>query len=486
MSNIFYPKYGAAKGNQGIIVGFDPGVNVGIAVLDLQGKILSVKSFKELSRAEIIKHIIGYGKAVLIATDVYPPPKMVKKLASTLNSKIHSPERNMSVGSKIELVESYLGEKASAERSKVIKSPEVPQNAHERDALAAAIRTYKSYQKKLEQIETRSQKLEIPPELVNSIKIRVIEGTAITKAIKKVLDELNVPGENVNPLEPLKSKSNNENNKADENNKSNNENNLSNVHIEGKPSKNYDSPDKMLDKLKQKIKGQGNQIKNLKNRNTLLEQELLESQDQISALQDKIDKLHEQYYKDILYRKKMVSKISFIKSLQEKYEQEKKLRMELEENLRSVHKIQDIELSKNAAPVKIIESFTRDSIMEACEYWKIKKGDVVLLKNSQGGGSHTASLIINMGVKAVMIVDNMSHPAEEEFERNMIPLIRADDMDLKMIEQFAIVNTGDLEKEIIKWKAGIEEKQIKENKKELLKVIDEYRAKRRRSADNSQ
>ncbi|HEX7467653.1 MAG TPA: DUF460 domain-containing protein, partial [Methanobacterium sp.] len=416
-----------------------------------------------------------------IATDVYPPPKMVKKLASTLNSKIHSPERNMSVGSKIELVESYLGEKSSTERSKVIKSLKVPQNAHERDALAAAIRTYKSYQKKLEQIETRSQKLEIPPELVNSIKIMVIEGTAISSAIQKVLDELNVPGgnanssENANPsksLEPIKSKSDNGNN-------------VSNVHEE-KPSKNYDSPEKLIEKLKQKVKGQDNQIKNLKNRNNFLEQDLQESHDQISALQDKIDKLHEQYYKDILYRKKMVSKIAFIKSLQEKYGQEKKLRMELEENLRSVHKLQDIELSKNAVPVKIIESFTRDGIMETCEYWKIKKGDVVLLKNSRGGGSQTASLIINMGVKAVLIMDNMSHQAEEEFERNTVPLIRADDMDLKMIEQFAIVNAGDLSKEIGKWKAGIEDKQIKENKKELLKVIDEYRAKRRRSADNSQ
>ena len=81
--------------------------------MDLHGKIISIKSFKEISRAEIINYIISYGKTVLISTDVYPPPKMVKKLASTLNAKIHHPDKDMSVGSKIDFVESYIGEKRS-------------------------------------------------------------------------------------------------------------------------------------------------------------------------------------------------------------------------------------------------------------------------------------------------------------------------------------------------------------------------------------
>jgi predicted RNase H-like nuclease (RuvC/YqgF family) len=54
-----------------------------------------------------------------------PPPKMVKKLASTLNAKIHPPDKDMSVGSKIDLVESYIGEKPSLERSKVIITDEI-------------------------------------------------------------------------------------------------------------------------------------------------------------------------------------------------------------------------------------------------------------------------------------------------------------------------------------------------------------------------
>ncbi|MGZ7095706.1 MAG: DUF460 domain-containing protein, partial [Methanobacterium sp.] len=58
------------KNQKWIIVGFDPGLTVGIAILDLNGNVISSKSFKEISRSEIIKHIISYGKAVLVATDV--------------------------------------------------------------------------------------------------------------------------------------------------------------------------------------------------------------------------------------------------------------------------------------------------------------------------------------------------------------------------------------------------------------------------------
>jgi len=120
--------------------------------------------------------------------------------------------------------------------------------------------------------------------------------------------------------------------------------------------------------------------------------------------------------------------------------------MELEENLDSLRNIQRIKPTENAIPVKIIETFTRDGIMAACEYWKIKRGDVVLLESSEGGGSQTAALLIKMGVKAVLIRDKISHHALEEFEKNMVPLLQADNMELKMIDQFAIVNALKLER----------------------------------------
>lgn len=452
-SNLPDSKNEIPQRNRGIIVGFDPGLTAGIAIMDLKGNILSVKSFKEISRAEIIYNIINYGKAVLISTDVYPPPKMVKKLATTLNAKIHHPARDMSVGTKIELVESYLGQ-SNQERSKVVASELIPQDAHQRDALAASIRTYKSYQKKLEHIENRSLEASLTAEDEDLVKRMVIQGTAISSAIRMVQEmheeeeEQDVAGE-----------------------------------VEELDYHNSTVDSETVSKLKNRIKIQENQINNLKTRNRSMEDRIKDYEIEVVKLQEKMGKLQYEFTQNILLDKELINKISLIKKLQDKYSEEKALRMELERNLESLGNIQTIKPTENAIPVKIIENFTRDGIMEACQYWKINKGDLVLLESSEGGGSQTATQLVNMGVKAVLIRDKMSHHALEEFEKHMVPLLQADNMDLEMIDQFAIVNPLKLDKEIQKWKEEVENKKIKESNDEILKAFDEYRARRKRNME---
>jgi len=427
-----------------IIVGFDPGLTVGIAILDLSGNVISTESFKEISKAEIIKHIISYGKAVLIATDVYPPPKMVKKLASALNSKIYSPGKIFTVSSKTALVDSYLNK---------VSSLKFPDNTHERDALAAAIKTYRHYQEKLNQIERKTEKMGLSPYEVDEIKNMVIRDRPITKAIN---DILKIPADLETQIVEI-------------------ENDIDSIDEEKLKKIEEDAR-----KLKQKIKSQQNQIKYLKRKNKRLKKEMNKYKDKNKVLESKIEKLHYEYSKDILRKKEVVSKLSIIKCLKEKYDHERKLRKEIEENIRSIKSIKVQELSKKAVPVKTIGSFTKEGIKDACDHWKIKKGDVVLLSSSEGGGSHTASLLIKTEISAVIIMDKMSHPAEEEFERNNIPVLDADKINMKMVDEFAVIDKGILKEEIENWKVKSREKRKKEEEKRLLEVIEEYRAQRKR------
>ena len=135
-------------------------MTVGVAILDLQGHIVSVDSFKEVSRAEITKHIISFGRTVLIATDVHQPPKMVKKMATALNSRIYAPYRDLAVNAKNEMVDDYVYRDVPNRSSDTLQVL-IPQNAHERDALAAAIQGTK-LPEKLEQIEKEQQNLNYP------------------------------------------------------------------------------------------------------------------------------------------------------------------------------------------------------------------------------------------------------------------------------------------------------------------------------------
>lgn len=431
-------------------MGFDPGLTVGIAILDLSGNVIATKSCKEMTRAEVIRYIIDHGKAVLIATDVYPIPKTVRKLASALNSKIHSPAKTFTVSSKTELVDSYLNE---------ISSNKYPGNAHERDSLAAAIKTYKHYQKKLQQIERRTEKLGLTAEEVDEIKSRVIRDRPISSAIE---DVLKVPeeGDLETQIEEMEKD------------------------IESIDEETLRKIEEAARKLKHKIKSQERQINNLKKKNKLLKKDVRHYKKKTSKLEGKIEKLHYEYSKDILRKKEISSKVSIIKRLQEKYTQERTLREKLEENLRSMKEIRVMELSEKAVPVKIIESFTREKIKEAMDYWTIKKGDIVLLSSSEGGGSQTALLLINMGIKAVIAMDKMSHPAEEEFEKNMVPVLDANKINIEIIDEFAVIESDVLDKEIENWKTRVERRRSKEEKKQLLKVIDEYRAQRRRPSNN--
>ena len=431
-------------------MGFDPGLTVGIAILDLCGNVISTKSCKEMARAEVIKYIIGHGKTVLIATDVYPVPKNVRKLASTLNSKIYSPVKTFTVSSKTELVDSYLNE---------ISSTKYPGNAHERDALAAAIKTYKHYQNKLGQIEKRTEKLDLTAEEVDEIKSMVIMDRPISSAID---DVLKIPERKDDLLPQIEEIEND---------------------IESIDEEKLKSIEEAVRKLKHKIKSQERQIHNLKKKNKLIKKDVRYYKKKNSKLENKIEKLHYEYSKDILRKKEISSKVSIIKGLQEKYTQERALREKLEENLRSMKEIRVMELSEKAVPVKIIESFTREKIKEAMDYWTIKNGDIVLLSSSEGGGSQTALLLIDMGIKAVIAVDKMSHPAEEEFEKNMVPVLDAKKVDLEMIDEFAVIERDILDKEIENWKARVETRRNKEEKKQLLKMIDEYRAHRRRPSN---
>ncbi len=62
-------------------MGFDPGLTVGLAILDLNGNLLFLGSFKEITKSEIINIIMKFGRAILIATDVENSPKAVKKIS---------------------------------------------------------------------------------------------------------------------------------------------------------------------------------------------------------------------------------------------------------------------------------------------------------------------------------------------------------------------------------------------------------------------
>ena len=112
------------------ILGFDPGSTKAYSVLDLQGNHLKTYSSKKLQ----YKDIFDIGKPLIIGTDVTPAPYNVQKLCSETGAILFKPRKNFSVLEKNKLIQNFL-------YGKNIKL----KNKHEKDALFAAILSFKKY-----------------------------------------------------------------------------------------------------------------------------------------------------------------------------------------------------------------------------------------------------------------------------------------------------------------------------------------------------
>ncbi|WP_252896602.1 DUF460 domain-containing protein [Metallosphaera hakonensis] len=71
-----------------VIVGLDPGLEVGISVIDMYGNPLLLTTKRGMDRESIIELILEKGTPALIATDVNPVPDMVKKNECNLKSQV--------------------------------------------------------------------------------------------------------------------------------------------------------------------------------------------------------------------------------------------------------------------------------------------------------------------------------------------------------------------------------------------------------------
>lgn len=150
-----------------LIVGVDPGTTVGLAFLDVNGKVIKVKSARNLSINDVITEIAAVGKAAVVASDKAIVPPMVNKLTGILGARLFTPDEDLLVERKREL--------ADKARTK---------NDHERDALAAAVYAYYKFQNKIRRIEKQVE------EEVQAIKARVLKGEKVSDifAPKKDVD----------------------------------------------------------------------------------------------------------------------------------------------------------------------------------------------------------------------------------------------------------------------------------------------------------
>ena len=160
-----------------IIVGIDPGTTTAVAVLDTDGNLLSLRSRKGLSRAEISKHVSGFGRPVMVAADRRPAPAAVERLAATFSARLVVPEENLLRKEKNLLARRFIEESGAETR-----------NRHERDALASAVYACNAIRPTMRRVSQRLRSLGYPAsgELERFVRTRVItHGDHVMRSIEK-------------------------------------------------------------------------------------------------------------------------------------------------------------------------------------------------------------------------------------------------------------------------------------------------------------
>jgi|SRR3989344_3266354 len=157
-----------------LIAGIDPGTMSAFCLLDLEGNVVSIGSFKNQPYSKLISAITMYGKVVFVGSDVYPAPNVTFKIASRIGAKVIAPDHNLKYLEKIKLVDSFL--KTKKEFIKI-------SNKHEKDALASALYGLRRLNGLIKKIEAKLRQ-ENKDYLISKVMEKVlIEDVPITTAL---------------------------------------------------------------------------------------------------------------------------------------------------------------------------------------------------------------------------------------------------------------------------------------------------------------
>ena len=118
-----------------LIVGIDPGVTLGYAVIDIEGNLMRLRSSKQLDLNSVISETTALGRVVLVGTDKAKIPSLIEAFAAKVGARIVSPQEDIKVE-----------EKKSMTRDFDLS------DEHQRDALASALFAYKSTKSLLDKI----------------------------------------------------------------------------------------------------------------------------------------------------------------------------------------------------------------------------------------------------------------------------------------------------------------------------------------------
>ncbi len=410
------------------ILGIDPGTTAAYCLLTLDGRVRVLRSRKGLTRADLIREVYENGIPAIVASDVPQVPHFVEKIASTVNVPVYTPKKPIAVADKQELAREYTTDRRT-------------RNAHERDALTAAVYAYRSLLPKLQQIDRiiLEQQLSVDR---NYLKAQVIKGTSMNEALAQLEREAAEVIESVPEQLPIEE--------------------------EPLTQERYDTLQAKVEQIFNDNRLLLDEIDDLKRYVEYLKFRESELTDSIEIMNN------ENYWKVKRDREVAKTQSALTKSKQEIAALRNQVE-DLSKHLELLKGVKRLEMRGDMLAVKVIPQFTRESIDEYIKKVGLKSNDIVLFEDASGGGPQTAGILIDHEIRAVVVDTPLSHLPRDELIKALIPVIDANQVELQRVGEFAFISRGKFEHQLQTFMKTVREQARRKGEEELVEMIERYR-----------
>jgi len=165
--------------NNLLIVGIDPGTTTAFSILDVDGNLLKIASYKNLGLSALISIIMPYGDIILVGTDKKNCPKFIENFAVKIGARIVKPKQDLLVSEKKELIN----------RTKT-------KNSHEADSLASATFAYNEFHplfKKIDIFLKKNNKVYLSNKIKKIVLTKELSIRGALKIVEKPVERKIVP-----------------------------------------------------------------------------------------------------------------------------------------------------------------------------------------------------------------------------------------------------------------------------------------------------
>ncbi len=375
---------------QYLIVGIDPGTTTAVAALDLDGNLLHLQSSRQTSMSEVIESLYKVGKPLVIASDVREMPFSVEKIRRAFNAVPHSPRQDIPVETKLQLTEPYEY-----------------MNDHERDALAAALDAYRQHRNKFQNVVKR-----VPPgHDLDDVRAGVIRGQSLEQVLGEMREKA-MP-EVMKPPEPP-------------------------------VAREQDARGLALDGMIKRLRGYVQE----------LQEEISKRDREIVRYQVRIRKVTSGRDQQVRRDAEIAKRDTIILGLKRRLRKEERYTKNLLKRLERMKQIDEIFLSCDSVPVKVLPALTREAVKSIDFELGVRQGDLLFVEKIEGWGRNVVRDLAEKGIGGLITgspSESPDDPLALTFFECGVPLLSATDTGTLIRGKSGIARRDQITRALSEW-----------------------------------